>query len=92
MKFYLPAIALLAASQLSVAEMPQTSEISTKDLTNYTAAQRESNTAEVVGVDAGTLPSAINEVASSLELKLEQRLEASFDLGFAGRNEVASAH
>ena len=93
MKFQLPAIALLAAaSQFSVAEMPHTSEIATKDLTNYTVAQQESNTAEAIAVDAGTLPGGINEVASSLELKLERRLQASFELGFVGGNEVASAH
>lgn len=98
MKFYLPAIALLAvASQLSVAEIPSTQDLADNDLPNYAAVQHDTHGAnptaeEAVSVGSGTLPSAIIKVASSLEAKLEQRLQLNFDLDFIGSNEVASAH
>ena len=94
MKFQLPAIALLiAASQFSIAEMPKNIETTNSEIQNYAAAQAAAQiTRENVNTDVGTLPGAVIKVANGLELKLEQRLEASFDLGFIAGNEIASAH
>ena len=98
MKFHLPAIALFAAvSQFSVAEKPNTRELAIEDLPGYAAAQHDTNGAsaaaeETPNVDSGNLPGAIIQVASSLERKLEQRLQASFDLGFTVSGDIASAH
>lgn len=94
MKFQLPAIALLvAASQFSLAEMPISMEAANNEPQSYSAVQEEPNSpAAAISADAGTLPGAVIKVAKSLEQKLEQRLQASFDLGFIGGNAVAIAH
>lgn len=94
MKFQLPTIALLiAASQFSIAEMPKSIETANSGIQTYAAAQAPAQiTGESLNTDAGTLPGAVIKVARGLELKLEQVLEASFDLGFIGESEIASAH
>ncbi len=94
MKFQLSAMALLiAASQFSIAEMPKSIKTANNETQNHTAAQTAAqSTGENVSTDAGTLPGAVIKVANGLELKLEQRLQASFDLGFISGNEIAGAH
>ncbi|MFT4825764.1 MAG: hypothetical protein ACJAUG_000700 [Halioglobus sp.] len=94
MKFQLSATVLLvAASQFSLAEMPNSIEAASSNKQSYSAALEEPKSETSQGSpDAGTLPEAVIKVANSLELKLEQRLQASFDLGFIGGKKVASAY
>ncbi len=93
MRIKLPAIALIAAaSQFSIAEMPSTIDPAVKDLPVQQEITGAEAMAEDVSVDSGKLPGAIIKVANSLETKLEQRLQASFDNGFTITSGLASAH
>ncbi|MFK8047201.1 MAG: hypothetical protein AB8B81_02080 [Halioglobus sp.] len=93
MRFKLSAIAIIAAaSQFSVAEMPNTIDPAVKDLPVQQESSGAQATTEGITVDSGKLPGAIIKVADSLETKLEQRLQASFDAGFTTTGGLASAH
>jgi len=93
MRIKLPAIAFLAAaSQFSIAEMPNTIDPAVKGLPVQQEGNGTDATAERASVDSGKLPGAIIKVANSLETKLEQHLEASFDQGFTKTSGLASAH